>query len=158
MLISPFGHTTHKDYCRRPLSSRNGGLPNLELQKTVDTSDDWIVERTGIRERRVAAKGQATSDLAVEAAKSLLKKRGIDASEIDLIIVGTVTPDMFFPSTGLPGSTQNRRQKGMGIRFVRRLLRLPLCPADGSAVHRCRARTKKFLVIGADVMTSNHRF
>ena len=63
----------------------------------VDTSDEWIVERTGIRERRIAAKGQATSDLAAEAARTLLEKRGIRAAELDLIIVATVTPDMFFP-------------------------------------------------------------
>jgi len=74
-------------------------VTNKDLEKIVDTSDEWIVERTGIRERRIAAKGQATSDLAAGAARSALEKRGIEASELDLIIVATVTPDMFFPSS-----------------------------------------------------------
>ena len=70
-------------------------MTNKDLEQFVDTSDEWIAERTGIRERRVVAKGQATSDLAAGAAKRLLEKRGIDAAELDLIIVATVTPDMF---------------------------------------------------------------
>ncbi|PYS32657.1 MAG: 3-oxoacyl-ACP synthase, partial [Acidobacteria bacterium] len=73
-------------------------VTNKDLERVVDTSHEWIVERTGIHERRVVAKGQATSDLAAAAAKRLLGQRGIDAAEIDLIIVATVTPDMFFPS------------------------------------------------------------
>src|ERR1700721_3016188 len=65
----------------------------------VDTNNQWIMERVGIRERHLVDKGVATSDLAVEAAKKALAERGIDASDVDAIIVGTVTPDMFFPST-----------------------------------------------------------
>lgn len=74
-------------------------LTNDDLSKLVDTSDEWITTRTGIKERRVAAEGQATSDLASEAARRALAAAGITAEEIDLIIVATVTPDMFFPST-----------------------------------------------------------
>ena len=74
-------------------------LTNADLEKLVDTNDQWIMERVGIRERHLADKGVATSDLAVEAAKKALAERGIDASDLDAIIVGTVTPDMFFPST-----------------------------------------------------------
>jgi 3-oxoacyl-[acyl-carrier-protein] synthase-3 len=74
-------------------------VTNADLEKTLDTSDEWIRTRTGIRERRFAAPGQATSDLAAEAARKLLASRGIDAGEIDVIIVATVTPDMAFPST-----------------------------------------------------------
>jgi 3-oxoacyl-[acyl-carrier-protein] synthase III len=65
----------------------------------VDTTNEWIMDRTGIRERHLADKGVAASDLAVEAVKNLLKTRPIDVQEIDLIIVGTVTPDMMYPST-----------------------------------------------------------
>jgi 3-oxoacyl-[acyl-carrier-protein] synthase-3 len=65
----------------------------------VDTTDQWILERTGIRERHIAAKGVAASDLAVEAVKDLLKNHPFDLQEVDLIVVGTVTPDMMYPST-----------------------------------------------------------
>lgn len=74
-------------------------LTNEEISRRVDTSDEWIRERTGIRERHIAAEGQATSDLATEAAKAALENAGMKASEIDLILVATVTPDMPFPST-----------------------------------------------------------
>ncbi|GBF71958.1 ketoacyl-ACP synthase III [Paenibacillus sp. 598K] len=74
-------------------------LTNQELEQMVETNDEWIVSRTGIRERRLAAPEQATSDLAYEAATVALKAAGITAEELDLIIVATITPDMFFPST-----------------------------------------------------------
>lgn len=75
-------------------------LTNFDLEKMVETNDEWIRTRTGISERRIAAKGQAASDLGVEAAKKALENAGLSPSDIDLIIVGTTTPDMFFPSTG----------------------------------------------------------
>jgi 3-oxoacyl-[acyl-carrier-protein] synthase-3 len=74
-------------------------LTNQDLEKMVETSDQWIVERTGIRERHVLAKGLGVSDMCVEAAKKCLAARGIQPSELEAIIVGTVTPDMLFPST-----------------------------------------------------------
>jgi 3-oxoacyl-[acyl-carrier-protein] synthase III len=74
-------------------------LTNRDLEKMVETSDDWIVSRTGIRERRVAAENQASSDLAYEAAVRALDQAGIGAEDLDLIIVATVTPDTTFPST-----------------------------------------------------------
>lgn len=74
-------------------------LTNFDLEKLVDTSDEWIMERTGIRERRIAAEDEATSDLSIKAANNAIKMAGIKPEDIDLIIVGTVTPDMFFPST-----------------------------------------------------------
>ena len=74
-------------------------VTNKDLEKIMNTSDEWIVERTGIRERRVAADDQATSDLATEAARRALEDAGIGPDELDLIIVATVTPDMSFPST-----------------------------------------------------------
>ena len=75
-------------------------MKNDELAEIVDTSDEWIVERTGIRERRVAAPDEALSDLARPAAEAALEQAGLQASAIDLIVVATVTPDMLFPSTG----------------------------------------------------------
>lgn len=74
-------------------------LTNADLEKLVETSDEWIRERTGIEQRHVAAEGQTTSDLAVEAARRALQAAGIGADSIDLIIVGTTTPDVIFPST-----------------------------------------------------------
>jgi 3-oxoacyl-[acyl-carrier-protein] synthase-3 len=74
-------------------------LSNHELEKLVETSDEWIVTRTGIKERRIAGDDEHTSDLAAKAAESALENAGITAEEIDLILVATVTPDMFFPST-----------------------------------------------------------
>jgi 3-oxoacyl-[acyl-carrier-protein] synthase-3 len=74
-------------------------LTNHDLEKLVDTSDDWIIERTGIKERRIASGKQATSDLAYEASKAALKSAGLKARDIDLIIVATVTGDMPLPST-----------------------------------------------------------
>lgn len=74
-------------------------LTNADLEKLVETSDEWITTRTGIKERRIAAEGEHTSDLAARAAQAAMENAGITAEEIDLIIVATVTPDMFFPST-----------------------------------------------------------
>ncbi|HEY5482048.1 MAG TPA: beta-ketoacyl-ACP synthase III [Verrucomicrobiae bacterium] len=74
-------------------------LTNAELEKMVDTSDEWIITRTGIRERRLAAKGEFTSDLATQAALRAMERAGVTAEQIDLIIVATITPDMPFPST-----------------------------------------------------------
>ena len=74
-------------------------LTNQDLEKLVDTTDEWILTRTGIRERHVLAKGLGVSDICVEAAKKCLAARGIAPTEIEAIIVGTVTPDMLFPST-----------------------------------------------------------
>jgi 3-oxoacyl-[acyl-carrier-protein] synthase III len=75
-------------------------LTNDDLSKLVDTSDEWITERTGIKERRVADPEQAASDLAVPAARQALAAAGLDPADVGLVIVATVTPDMFFPSTG----------------------------------------------------------
>ncbi|MCU6712311.1 ketoacyl-ACP synthase III [Paenibacillus sp. J5C_2022] len=74
-------------------------LGNQELEQMVETNDEWIVTRTGIRERRIAAEAEATSDLALQASKKAISAAGLTAEDIDLIIVATITPDMFFPST-----------------------------------------------------------
>jgi len=74
-------------------------ITNADLEKTLDTSDQWIQERTGIKQRHVAAEGQYTSDLAYEASLKALKASGLNKKDIDLIVVGTTTPDLVFPST-----------------------------------------------------------
>ena len=75
-------------------------ITNEDLSRLVETSDEWITERTGIKERHVAEPGQAASDLALPASRQALEQAGIDPAELDLVVVATVTPDMFFPSTG----------------------------------------------------------
>ncbi|PIQ88568.1 MAG: 3-oxoacyl-ACP synthase [Candidatus Omnitrophica bacterium CG11_big_fil_rev_8_21_14_0_20_42_13] len=74
-------------------------LANCDLEKMVDTSDEWITTRTGIKQRRIASKDEATSDLAIKAARAALKDAGLTAKDLDLIIVATITPDMQFPAT-----------------------------------------------------------
>jgi 3-oxoacyl-[acyl-carrier-protein] synthase-3 len=75
-------------------------ITNHDLEKLVDTSDDWITERTGIKERRIVEKGQTTSDLAYEAGRKALKAAGLGANELDLILIATTTPDMLMPNLG----------------------------------------------------------
>ena len=74
-------------------------LTNADLEKMVETNDEWIVSRSGIRERHIAAEGETTSDLAFHAAKRALEAAGLDAADIELIVLGTTTPDVIFPST-----------------------------------------------------------
>jgi len=85
-------------------------VSNAELSERIDTTDAWIVERTGIRERRVAADDEKTSDLAIAAARAALADAGIDASEVDMVLVATSTPDLTFPATA------TTVQAGLGIR------------------------------------------
>src|SRR5207244_9854037 len=94
------------DYKGRPCSIAAVGsyvpdrvLTNADLERMVDTSDDWITTRTGIKERRIAAKDEFTSDLAAQAAQRAMQDAGVTAAQLDLIIVATITPDMPFPST-----------------------------------------------------------
>jgi 3-oxoacyl-[acyl-carrier-protein] synthase-3 len=128
-------------------------LTNTDLEKMVETNDQWIMERVGIRERHLVDKGVATSDLAVEAAKKVLAERGIDASDLDAIIVGTVTPDMFFPSTAC------LVQHKLGAKSVWGFDLSAACSAFVYALQTgaqfvATGAHKKVLVIGADVMSS----
>src|SRR5689334_24895810 len=84
-------------------------LTNQELAASVDTSDEWIVQRTGIRQRHIAADGEFTSDLAIQAAKAALANAHVDPQTIDLIVLGTSTPDNTFPATAVTV------QAGLGI-------------------------------------------
>ena len=129
-----------------------GVLTNADLEQMVDTSDQWIVERTGIRERHIADAGVATSDLAVEAARDALARRGIAASELDAILVCTVTPDMLFPSTAC--LVQHR----LGAKGAWGFDLLAACSGFvyglTTAAHLVAGGThKKVLVIGADTMS-----
>ena len=87
-------------------------LTNFDLEKMVDTSNEWIITRTGIKERRIASEDQATSDMAIEASKQALKNAGLKVRDIDLIIVATSTPDTIFPSTAC------WVQKGLGANYI----------------------------------------
>jgi 3-oxoacyl-[acyl-carrier-protein] synthase-3 len=128
-------------------------VTNQDLAKIVDTSDEWIFERTGIHERRVVEKGQGTSDLAAAAAKKLLAIRGIDASEIDLIIVATVTPDMFFPSSACLVQTKIGARKAWAFDLLGACSGFIYALATGAQFISTGAH-RKVLICGADVMTS----
>ena len=96
-------------------------MTNDELATIVETSDEWIQERTGIRERRIAAEDEALTDIAMPAARAALADAGVDAADIDLLICATVTPDMMFPtSSALLADTLGMPQRG-GLRPPRRL-------------------------------------
>ena len=128
-------------------------VTNFDLAKIIDTSDEWIVERTGIHERRVVDKGTASSDLAAEAAKKVLEKRGIDASEIELIIFATVTPDMFFPSSACLVQNKIGASRAWGFDLSGACSGFLYALATGTQFIQSGTH-KKVLVIGADVMTS----
>jgi 3-oxoacyl-[acyl-carrier-protein] synthase-3 len=128
-------------------------VTNKDLEKIVDTSDEWIFERTGIRERRAAEKGQATSDLGAAAAKCLMEKRGLDPGEIDLIIVATVTPDMFFPSSACLLQSKIGAKKAWGFDLSGACSGFLYALATAAQFVSTGAH-KNVLVVGADVMTS----
>ncbi len=129
-----------------------GVLTNQDLERMVETSNQWIVERTGIVERHIAPPEMATSDLAVEAARVALDHRGIDASELDAIIVATVTPDMLFPCTACLVQDRIGAKRAWGFDLV--------AACSGfiygltTAAHLVSSGShKKVLVIGADTMS-----
>jgi len=127
-------------------------LTNQDLEKLVNTNDQWILERVGIRERHIADPQMATSDMAIEAAKCALAQRGVDAAEIEAIILCTVTPDFLFPSTAC------LVQKGIGARKAWGFDLIAACSSFvyglTTGAHLVMAGThKKVLVIGADTMS-----
>jgi 3-oxoacyl-[acyl-carrier-protein] synthase III len=128
-------------------------LTNADLEKMVETSNDWILERTGIRERHIVETGVATSDLAVEAAKKALSQRGLLPGDLDALIVATVTPDMLFPSTACIV------QHKLGAKGIWGFDLSAACSAFVYALQTgaqfiATGAHKKVLVIGADVMSS----
>jgi 3-oxoacyl-[acyl-carrier-protein] synthase-3 len=128
-------------------------VTNRDLEKTLDTSDEWIRTRTGIRERHVVARGEATSDLAAAATRKLLKQRGISASELDCIIVATVTPDMPFPSTACVLQDKIGATNAWGFDLSGACSGFVYAAAAATQFVHCGAY-KKVLVVGADVMSS----
>ena len=128
-------------------------LSNAELEKTLDTTDDWIRSRTGIIERRVVSKDEATSHMSINAAKLMLEKRKLSASEIEVIIVATVTPDMFFPSTAA------LVQNAIGAKNAWAFDLNAACSGfifslETAAGLIATGKHEKVLVIGGDTMTS----
>jgi 3-oxoacyl-[acyl-carrier-protein] synthase-3 len=128
-------------------------VTNFDLEKVLDTSDEWIRTRTGIRERRVAAKGEATSDLAAVAARKVLDQRRISASALDCIIVATVTPDMFFPSTACVLQNKIGASRAWGFDLSGACAGFLFALATAAQFIHSGAH-RKVLVVGADVMTS----
>jgi 3-oxoacyl-[acyl-carrier-protein] synthase-3 len=119
----------------------------------VDTSDQWIVERTGIRERHIADKGVASSDLAIEATKKALAERGVKPEEIEAIVVGTVTPDMFFPSTACLVQHKLSLKNAWGFDLSAACSAFVYALQAGAQFIQTGAH-RKVLVIGVDVMSS----
>ena len=128
-------------------------LNNFDLEKLVDTNNQWILERTGISERRIADPGTATSDLAVEAAKQALAQRKLPAEELDASLVCTVTPDMLFPSTACLVQTRIGATHAWGFDLVAACSGFLYGLTTG--VHLVAAGTHdRVLIIGADTMSS----
>lgn len=129
-----------------------GVLTNADLEKLVDTTNEWILERVGIVERHIAAPEVATSDMAVEAACAALTQRGISAAEIDAIIVCTVTPDMLFPSTACLVQDRIRATRAWGFDLLAACSGFIYGLTTGA--HLVMGGThQKVLVIGADTMS-----
>jgi 3-oxoacyl-[acyl-carrier-protein] synthase-3 len=128
-------------------------LSNADLEKMVETSDDWILERTGIRERHLVDKGVATSDLAVEAAKKVLAERGLKATDVEVILVATVTPDMLFPSTACLVQDKLGAKGAWGFDLSAACSAF-LYALQTGAQYVSTGMHKRVLVIGSDVMSS----
>ena len=128
-------------------------LTNADLEKLVETSDDWIVQRTGIRERHIVDAGVATSDLAKEAALCAIERAGLTPKDIDLIIVGTVTPDMLFPSTACLVQAKIGASRAWGFDLSAACSAFTYSLTVGSELVSTGA-ARHALVIGADVMSS----
>ncbi len=127
-------------------------LTNADLEKMVETSDEWIRERTGIRERRVAPEGKATSDYAHGASVRALEMAGVRGEDLGLIVVGTVTPDMPFPSTGtlLQARLRNRKAFAFDVSAACAGSLYALSIADR---YVASGSVRNALVVGADLLT-----
>src|SRR5712692_11529908 len=127
-------------------------LTNADLEKMVDTTDEWIRTRTGIIERRILEQG-ATSDMAMKAIEMLLKNRGISLDEVDVLIVATVTPDMFFPSTACVIMDKMRAKHPWGFDISAACSGFLYALVVGAQFIESGTH-KKVLVVGADKMSS----
>jgi 3-oxoacyl-[acyl-carrier-protein] synthase-3 len=128
-------------------------VTNLDLAKRVETNHDWIVERTGIIERHMVEPGTPTSELAAKAMGDMLQRRGIEPDEVELIIVATVTPDMFFPSTACLVQKKVRANRAWGFDVSAACSGFLYALSAGAQFIESGAH-KKVVVIGADVMSS----
>jgi len=128
-------------------------LTNAELEKMVETSNDWILERTGISERHIVDKGVAASHLATEAARELLEQKRVTPEEIDLILVATVTPDMLFPSTACLVQNNLKATRAWGFDILAACSSFVYALTVG-AQFVAAGTHRKALVIGVDVMSS----
>jgi 3-oxoacyl-[acyl-carrier-protein] synthase-3 len=130
-----------------------GLLTNADLEKMVETSDAWIRERTGIRERHIVEKGVATSDLALEASRCALAQAGLQPADIEAILVATVTPDTFFPSTACLLQDRLGAKGAWGFDLSAACSGFLYALATGAQFIQSGAH-KRVLVVGADVMSS----
>jgi 3-oxoacyl-[acyl-carrier-protein] synthase-3 len=128
-------------------------LTNQDLEKMVETNDEWIVSRTGIRERRILEPGLGNSYMAVRAAQECLQRAGVEPAEVDAIIVGTVTPDMFFPSTACLVQKEIGAAKAWGFDLSAGCSGFIFSVTTGAQLIES-GRYQKVLVIGSDVMSS----
>ncbi|HEX6879003.1 MAG TPA: beta-ketoacyl-ACP synthase III [Terriglobales bacterium] len=128
-------------------------LDNFELEKMVDTTNDWILERTGIRERHLVDKGVAASDLAVNAAKNLAERHGVDLNQVEAIVVATVTPDMMYPSTACLVQHKLNLPNAWGFDLSAGCSGFVFALTTGAKLVESGAH-KKVLVIGSDVNSS----
>jgi len=128
-------------------------ITNDDLSKVVDTNDEWIQTRTGIKERRRVKKGQASSDLAAEAIEKLLRRTQTDVLDVDLIIVGTVTPDMMFPSTACQIQKKIGAKNAWGFDLSAACSGFLFSLGTGDQ-YVLGGKYKKVIVVGVDVMSS----
>lgn len=127
-------------------------LTNSDLEKTVDTTDAWIVERTGIKKRHIAAENELTSDIAFEAAKKALENSGLKPEEIDMIILATTTPDLTFPATAT--KVQDKLNANSAFAFDIQAVCSGFVFAVATADNFIKSgQVKNALVIGADVLS-----
>jgi 3-oxoacyl-[acyl-carrier-protein] synthase III len=128
-------------------------LTNADLERMVDTNNEWIMTRVGIRERHIVEKGVPTSDLAVEASRKALARRGLEPSDIEAIIVGTVTPDMLFPSTACIVQDKLGAKGAWGFDLSAACSAFLYAVQVGAQFIASGAH-KRVLAIGSDVMSS----
>lgn len=128
-------------------------LTNAELAKSLDTSDEWIVTRTGIRERRIGSPGETTSTMGTEAVRRLLARRGIGPNDVDALIVATVTPDMLFPATACLIQDQLKLGNAWGFDLSAACSGFLYALTTGAQLVATGAH-QRVVVVGADLMSS----
>src|SRR5262250_1819619 len=158
LLLSDLENTVLANLVRAKISALGTYVPprlltNADLEKMVETSDQWIVERTGIRQRHIVDPGTATSNLAVLAAQEALAERGIAPTDVEAIFLATVTPDMFFPATACLVQDRIGAKGAWGFDISAACSGFVYALQTGVKFVESGAH-KKVLVIGSDVMSS----